>query len=384
MREDGWHQGRHRGQFCAVLYENGKRQGRIAVGKDQAEAAREIRKLNAERARDKRGEILTVDTIFALYIADRERAKKAAIFRMKQCRDLIKPHFGALLPTQIDKELCDTYIERRRNLGVGDATIRTELTYLAIALRFAAHTKLIKWADVPRIWRPPQARARSTVEDWHLTRPQAKRLLAAAADIPHLRLWIILALGTAGRPLHILQLTWDRVDFHGRSINLDDPKQDRTAKGRARVPMNDEVYEALIEARRQADPTSPYVITWAGKPCKRIKGAFERAAARAGLDCSPYRLRHTAAVWMAEAGVPIEEISQYLGHTNLEITRKHYARYSPTHLRRAAASLQIVRGSTGTDVPENQNTAATDGVNAKDNALKMEGNQHARRGTRHS
>jgi integrase len=73
----------------------------------------------------------------------------------------------------------------------------------------------------------------------------------------------------------------------------------------------------------------------------RIKGALERAAKRASVKASPYVLRHTAAVWMAEDGVPLEEISQYLGHTNLEVTRKHYARFSSTYLRRAAASLQL-------------------------------------------
>ena len=105
--------------------------------------------------------------------------------------------------------------------------------------------------------------------------------------------------------------------------------------------MNDEVRAALLEARRHADPKTRYVISWNGKPLKRVKGAFERAAKRAGLEISPYILRHTAAVWMAEAGVPLEEIAQYMGHTNIEITRKHYARYSPTHLRRAANATQV-------------------------------------------
>jgi integrase len=361
VREDGWYQGRHRGQFCAALYVGGKRKGRVALGKDAEAAAREIRRLNTERERDKiSGAPLTNDSIFGLYIDDRKKAKKAAIDRMKQCRQLIKPHFGHLLPTQVDKTLCDDYIDARRNLGVADATIRTEMTYLSVALRFAADTKLISKADVPRIWRPSQGRARSEIEDFHLTRPEAELLLEACQPTPHLRLWVILSLGTAGRPLHILQLTWDRVDFHGGTINLDDPGRDRTAKGRARVPMNEEVHAALLEARQHADPKSPYVITWNGKPLKRVKGAFERAAKRAELDISPYALRHTAAVWMAEDGVPLEEIAQYMGHTNIEITRKHYARYTPTYLRRAASSLRVVRGSTGTSVPEKWNTSGTE------------------------
>jgi len=181
--------------------------------------------------------------------------------------------------------------------------------------------------------------------------------LLAAQQTPHLKLFIQVALAAAGRPLHILQLTWDRVDFHRNTINLDDPERDRTAKGRARVAMNDEVREALIEARRHA--TSRYVIEFEGKPLKRIKGSLERAAKRAGIKVSPYVLRHTAAVWMVEAGVSIEEVGQILGHTNPAITYRVYARFRPGHQQNAVRHLQVVRGSTGPVGPKERNVGAT-------------------------
>jgi integrase len=43
---------------------------------------------------------------------------------------------------------------------------------------------------------------------------------------------------------------------------------------------------------------------------------------------------------MAEDRVPMEEIAQYLGHTDINTTRKVYARYSPDYLRRAAGALE--------------------------------------------
>ncbi|MCE8440887.1 hypothetical protein LZ187_14095 [Rhodovulum sulfidophilum] len=39
---------------------------------------------------------------------------------------------------------------------------------------------------------------------------------------------------------------------------------------------------------------------------------------------------------MAEAGVPISEISQYLGHSNVSVTARVHAWDSPNRLRRAA------------------------------------------------
>jgi len=86
--------------------------------------------------------------------------------------------------------------------------------------------------------------------------------------------------------------------------------------------------------------TCSYVIEYGGKQVGKIRKAFMAAATSAGLtDCTPHVLRHTAAVWMAEAGVPMAEIAQYLGHSDSRITEKVYARFSPEHLRTAAMAL---------------------------------------------
>jgi integrase len=351
MRE-GYTLGRHRGGYCASLYVGGKRPGRYALGTNNKEdAERQLRELNARRDRDQLPRELTVDDIFSRYLADRERAGVPAVYRIKQCRTLLLPTFGALVPGQIDKDLCDRYIALRHNIGVGDATIRTELGYLSAALTFGVDMKLI--GSRPRIWRTPQGRPRTH----HLTRKEAERLLTAARATPHVRLFIVLALATAGRPSHILQLTWDRVDFARGTINLDDPERDRTAKGRALVPMNADARAALKEARRIAE--TPYVIEYNGNdaPLLSVKHSVARAARRAGVKASPYVLRHTAGVWMAEAGVPMEEIAQYMGHTDIDTTRTHYARFSPDYLRRAAGALRVVRGPVGTHVPRIRNAA---------------------------
>ncbi len=85
-----------------------------------------------------------------------------------------------------------------------------------------------------------------------------------AATRPHVRLAIILLLGTAARVRAILDLTWDRCDFDRGMIHLRDPDDATPRKGRAVVPMNGMVRAALSEAREGA--LSNHVIEWAGKP----------------------------------------------------------------------------------------------------------------------
>jgi integrase len=114
---------------------------------------------------------------------------------------------------------------------------------------------------------------------------------------------------------------------------------ERRVKGRATVPMTGGCHVALTEARRSS--LSDYVVEYAGRRVRSVKRAFKAAVGRAGLvDISAHVLRHSAAVHMAESGIPITEISQYLGHSSSAITEKVYARYSPGYLRRAADALE--------------------------------------------
>jgi integrase len=107
------------------------------------------------------------------------------------------------------------------------------------------------------------------------------------------------------------------------------------------VPLAEQLLPPLLGAREAA--LSPYVIEWAGMQVRSIKKAIRRAAERAGLDgVTPYVLRHTAAVWMAEAGIPMEEIAQYMGHTSPAVTFRTYARYSPDYLRKASDAISTV------------------------------------------
>jgi integrase len=49
-----------------------------------------------------------------------------------------------------------------------------------------------------------------------------------------------------------------------------------------------------------------YFVTWHGKPVRSVKKGFAKAVALAGLSgVTPHTLRHTAATWLMQNGVPI-------------------------------------------------------------------------------
>ena len=104
--------------------------------------------------------------------------------------------------------------------------------------------------------------------------------------------------------------------------------------------INEWLYPALLEAKQAT--ISPYIIEWGGVKVLSVeKKGVGASAKRAGVKCSPHVLRHTAAVWMAVEGVPMEEIAQYLGHEDVRTTYRIYARFSPDYMQRAARALAL-------------------------------------------
>jgi len=275
----------------------------------------------------------TVETLWSSYRKEKEGRRVAAA--MKSEWKALGPHFGHLAPEHVTIALCRSYAVQRRRKGIHDGTIWTELGHLRTVLKWAADNRMI--AHAPKIERPSKPKPK----DRYLTLAEIDRLLAAAT-VPHIKLAILLMLATAARVGAILDLTWDRVDMERGVIRL--AREDATTrKGRATVPINAGLRAALSEARRGA--LTDYVIEWAGEaPVASIKTGFYAAAAKAKLPgVSPHVLRHTAAVHMAEAGISMDEIAQYLGHEDSRITSRVYARFSPDHLRKAADVLDFTR-----------------------------------------
>ena len=320
---------KYRGAWCAVWTERGEdgkaitRRSSLRCEADQSPETAFQDFLKAWRTPGD-----TIAEIFAAYLKDKHQTA-ADPDRLENAWKRLQPFWGKLRPDQITRELCREYIDQR---DAGDGTIGRELS----ALRAA-----VKWHNpvCPAVFELP---ARPAPKDRHLTREEYARLLKAAEISPHCHLFIILALATGARAKAVLELSWNRVDFDRGIIRLSNNNENvAKLKGRAIVPMTQRAREELEKAHACA--VTPFVIEYGGQRVKRIRKAFQRAVERAGLgpDVTPHVLRHTAAVWMAEAGIPITEIAQYLGHTNPKITYDVYARYSPDYLRGAAAALEV-------------------------------------------
>lgn len=259
---------------------------------------------------------------------------------MKHTWKAIEPRFGRIEAADVSIDDCRAHTLERRSsktaqtpTGIQDGTIHTELGHLRMVLKWAENNRIISRA--PHIERP----AKPEPKDYHISRDEVKTLMACA-NVPHIRLLVRLLISTGARVTAALQLTWDRVELDRGIINLRNPFDRSRRKGRATVPINKQLLEDLLEAKKSA--MSPFVIEWAGKNVVSVKKGMKAAAIAAGLpDVSPHVLRHSAGVWLAEDGHSMAEIAQFLGHSNTRMTEKVYARYSPEYLRGLASSLEL-------------------------------------------
>lgn len=323
-----WRITRLRGE-CCVTWDEGDIRRRYKLGTaDPKEARIRAASRYAELTRP-RG--TTVADLWAAYLIDKEGRSVATT--MRYTWKALEPRFGRLEADAVTVADCRAYTVDRRAAKRKDGSIHTELGHLRSVLVWAQKQRLI--AHAPHIERPTKPEPK----EGYLTREEVARLLAAA-NAPHIKTAIYLMIGTGARSEAALQLTWDRVSFDTGMIHLRNPFDTARRKGRAVVPMNAGLAEALRAAKEGA--VSPYVIEWAGGPVKSIKKGIKTAGTAIDrADASPHMLRHSAAVWLAEDGHSMDSIAQFLGHGNARITASVYARYSPTYLRKLASSLEI-------------------------------------------
>jgi integrase len=170
----------------------------------------------------------------------------------------------------------------------------------------------------------------------------------------------------------VLGLTWGAVDLETRKLEVRQTLSERrvvgpdgrgktvleigtpkTRNALREINLPDAVYAALkrcdLEARTRAlaagrtvdadDPVFPGPDgTW--RYPSNVLSQFKRLLAREGLRPIRFHdLRHTTATLMLVAEVPLEQISQTLGHGSIQITKDTYAQYVPVLIPRAVNRL---------------------------------------------
>ncbi|MBN9219518.1 MAG: tyrosine-type recombinase/integrase [Mesorhizobium sp.] len=178
---------------------------------------------------------------------------------------------------------------------------------------------------------------------------EIRRLYAAAGD--HIRLFLILMLGTGARNEAITTLTWPQIDFEAGLIELNPKGRKQTSKRRPTVKL----LPFLREVLEPMDKTTPFVLMFRGQKVGHINKGLRAALRRAHLDrqITAYSCRHTVARWLRREGVQPWETAMQLGHKVAGFSMTEiYAAWSPDYLEKSSAALEkLLRAAIPLDAP---------------------------------
>ena len=282
----------------------------------------------------------------------------------------ILPDLGTLPLTRLEVAHVNGLLARKRAGGLAPATCAAIRTTLRAALAAALRQGLLRQnvaalSDPPRLPDPQRP---------ILTPQQAGQLLAAAAEDPDGPLWTV-ALTTGARLGELLGLQWSDLDSQQETLEVRRTMQrlgstwafgePKTQRARRVVPLSPLARAALDRQRaRQAAlrlmAGRQWSDAWDGLVFTGAAGTprFGPAVARhlrhqlVALGLPPnvgfHGLRRTAASLLAQQGLPIQTVADYLGD-GVITALKHYVRVLPGSRREAAARLDSIL--TGTSRP---------------------------------
>ena len=161
-----------------------------------------------------------------------------------------------------------------------------------------------------------------------------------ATENDHLRMFLVLMVGTVARPKAVLELTREQCHLDDGFINLNPPGRSQTAKRRPAVPLVPSL--APFIASRHSGP----LVQFRGKAILKINSAWRKMRDLAGLDADvvPYSIRHMMITEMDRRGVPGTIISAVAGHNEHSILRGRAAdvasRTTQRYIHRQLPTLQ--------------------------------------------
>ena len=260
-------------------------------------------------------------------------------FKKESLKDKVAEEIGTVRLARLDNALIDEWIEALRGRELSNATIKSRLSCLSVALKAAVRKGWMK--SVPIM---PEIGATGRRLRYLLDDPDEEALLIEACgclryqDCDVMRLAIVFMLDTGCRVSELIRVRHKHV----RSSRV--IFEDRKAGDNHSVKMTPRAQEAIesllgnghwlkrTRAAEYLDARRRTAQSW-------LTHAFAKVRDEAGLkDVSLHTLRHTCASRLVQAGIPLYEVCRYLGHSSITVTER-YAHLAPNTDDRAAAVL---------------------------------------------
>jgi len=278
--------------------------------------------------RDERPEDMPLETTLVRYF-EKQAKGSASETQVRIALRFWSEHFAGKVISELTPERIEAFIDWLQEKGHSNGYINRTLAAGRAALNRAVKRQEVRTAPFIPALEPGEPR------DIRLSMNEAAALFDACQE-PHILMFLMLAFNTLSRPVALLELDKDQVDFENRLIELNPQGRKQTKKYRPTVPITDTLLPWLEKAEQ-----GPLVAYWR-RPIKSVRRGFNAVRDEAGLskEVSPYAIRHTMAIELRKRGVPPWEVQGILGHKQGGYrTTEIYAKYDPDYLSKSAEAI---------------------------------------------
>lgn len=238
------------------------------------------------------------------------------------------PHLKDKKLTEINREILDDLIEKRKAGAASNKTVNSTLEVVRKILRKAER----EWEWIDRAPYVKMLTLNNKRIRW-ITAEESEKLIAALPA--HLKPIVSFALKTGLRKENILELKWSEVDLV-RKHAMVHPDESKTSTA-IPIPLNNDAIK-IIKSQIGRHPI--FVFTYNGKPIDECTTkAWRKALERAGIKNFTFHdLRHTWASWHVQNGTSLQELQQLGGWKSYQMVLR-YAHLSSRHLSKAAENI---------------------------------------------
>lgn len=260
----------------------------------------------------------------------------------------VLPKIGTRKIQEITEPDISKILNSLRQRGLLPGTVNTVRGTTIGLFNYALRRRIIFFnpaaeTRVQRVLRPEDTRVNKPLDA-----SEARSLLEASVGT-QLEVFIPLCLGLGLRKGEALALRWSDIDFEKGTVIISKSRgqhkqigstgfissseidgEAKTSASCRELPIGATVLAALHRslASQKFSPTDYLVTTRSGTPMslsvlhRKYKLLFRDSGVR---RVRIHDLRHTAALLAAESLAPIEAVSQALGHSSVEVTKRIYA-----------------------------------------------------------
>ncbi|MCC6921752.1 MAG: site-specific integrase [Nitrosomonas sp.] len=295
----------------------------------------------------------TVQAYLTEWLTNKKPTIKASTYNdySKTIKNLLIPQFGTkLLPTLTRNDV------RRwiANLNCSNKRLANIISPLRAALQDAHHDDLIPnnplfgWTYKKN--EPPS----SKIHIDPFNESEQKDILSAATG--QIRNQCVAFFWTGMRTSELIALEWIDIDWTRKKIMINKAittasktnETTKTSSGTREIDMLPPVEHALTNQKQYTllqgckvfhNPANN--LPWTGDQAIR-KSFWIPLLRKAKVRYrNPYQTRHTYASMMLSAGEPLAWVSSQMGHSNVLITAKTYARWIPNNNQQGSKALEL-------------------------------------------